>query len=751
MSPSDQVISAVPAIPDRPNTGWVRVGQSLAGQVPSEALKGPAAPSALSLLQALSRRWVLALGIGLLSAIVVGGATYALVPPAKYTARALLQVSSHPPKIIFDTAEVPTDYRTFQRTQVALIKSRHVLNAALRDPKVAALPSVRQQQDQVEWLEEEVKVEFPGNSEVLQITMSGDHPGDLAVLVNSITEAYLKTVVEVDQNDRRDRLEKLRKLWNKYQDDLKSKRQSLKSLAEAAGSDDRQTLALKQQFTLENLALAEREWMQLQGEIRKGEVLLKVASTEKGEPKPEAALAAAKPAPAPISPQRTEENQALRAAQARVDQLAERLNRARITLRRENDPSVVVMRRELDLAQKSLGRLRARVQETTSDQGQVARVSTKSQIQERIAVLREQSIAVKKDIDRLQQEARSLNLTTLDLHTEQDEIGLVDLTAKKVGTEVEAMSVELLAPARIRVLDKAEIPRRKDLYKQAKLGGMAAVAALLCSLAGVSYWEYHGRRISSAEEVVQSLGIRLVGTLPTFPERNPQPAAATSTSGRAHWPSRLIESVDATRTMLLHASKADGLRVVMVTSAMPGEGKTTLSSHLAASLARAGRKTLLVECDLRSPMARRPSEVSPGPGLCELLRGQATLDEVIWPMPGNKLHVISAGNCDPEALEMLAQDGARTIFEALRDRYDFLIVDSAPILPVVDSLLLSQQVDAVLFSILRGESRVPQVRQAYQQLADLNVRILGAVVNGADCRHYGSYYPATSPSAATVG
>jgi Mrp family chromosome partitioning ATPase len=104
------------------------------------------------------------------------------------------------------------------------------------------------------------------------------------------------------------------------------------------------------------------------------------------------------------------------------------------------------------------------------------------------------------------------------------------------------------------------------------------------------------------------------------------------------------------------------------------------------------------------------------------------------------LSVVPAGQCDAIALQALAQGSIQPIFAQLRQQFDFIIVDSCPVLPVADSLLIGQQADAVVFSILRDVSRMPKVFAAYQRLAMLGIRMLGAVVNGTNEASYGSDY-----------
>jgi capsular exopolysaccharide synthesis family protein len=209
--------------------------------------------------------------------------------------------------------------------------------------------------------------------------------------------------------------------------------------------------------------------------------------------------------------------------------------------------------------------------------------------------------------------------------------------------------------------------------------------------------------------------------------------------------SLLTESVDSARTMLLHAARQEKLQVVMITSAMAGEGKTSLASHLAASLARAGRRTLLMDSDLRNPTLHRLFDRSRAPGLSELLRGDVDLVGAVRDTPIPNLWLISAGQADLVALQSLALDALPHMFQQLRRQYDFIVVDSCPVLPVADSLLVGQHVDAVIFSLLREVSRMPRVYAAYQRLAVLGVRMLGAVVNGTHDDMYPVDYRYVAP------
>src|SRR5262249_48445641 len=156
-----------------------------------------------------------------------------------------------------------------------------------------------------------------------------------------------------------------------------------------------------------------------------------------------------------------------------------------------------------------------------------------------------------------------------------------------IGDKVNARKSEPQGVTRVSLLEKADLPQARETTKQVKVAGVAAAALFFLGLFGVGWWEYSARKINNVDEVVRGLGLSVVGTLPAVPESARRRLAGPNAPGDLYWQSLLTESVDATRTMLLHAAEVEGLRVVMVTSAAGGEGKTSLASHLATSLARA--------------------------------------------------------------------------------------------------------------------------------------------------------------------
>ncbi|WP_254053947.1 polysaccharide biosynthesis tyrosine autokinase [Singulisphaera sp. GP187] len=686
------------------------------------------------LLKALRRRWAMALGIGLVGAGVIGFTTYLLVPAAKYTARSMLHVNSVQPRILLTTGEVHTEYGAYQRTQLALLHSRLVLSSALKQPEVAKLPILTKVSDPIEWLENELKVDFAPGSEILRISISAEKPDLPMLLVNAVTQAYLDEIVDVEMKQSRQRYDLLKSTWNRYQENLREKRQQLKGLTELAGSDNKSTIATIHQHELDRLGRAEDELSRIQSELRS----LRIESEVLHE---KAALNQMMVTPAMIADaiSRDRSIELLKDKEALVQRAIDRVSHL---VRNRNDPAVKKHRDDLEAIHVALAAQRRKlypiVTKQLQDMGRDSDESKEILVQHRCVILEKIEAALQDDVKRLTERSRSIGQNSVDLFSIQEEIANADEIARLIGKEVEALTVELQAPPRIRLLEKAELPRTKDETRKFKLAGVAGCGAFALALLGISFWESSARRVDSASDVVQCLGMDLFGTLPILPRRRLMLGSGAAQHRR--WGSMLIESVDAARTALLHVSRTESVRVVMIASALGGEGKTSLASHLATSLARAGRRTLLVDGDLRRPSVHELFDQPCVPGFSEVLRDEIELIDAVQPTLISGLSLLTAGFSDSDSIQTLASRDLRAMFDQLKEQFDFLVIDSSPVLPVADALLIGQHVDAVIFSIMRDVSRIPTVQAAYDRLARLGIRMLGAIVTGEQTDHYGSNY-----------
>jgi capsular exopolysaccharide synthesis family protein len=715
-----------------------------AGDKPSGPPALSAAPSASALLQALRRRWALAL---VLAAVAAAGAVALTVEmvPGQYTAVALLKVSARSPglDILGVGNEGQVDPLTVKNNQEPIIKSLPVLNAALNKEDVRALPAVRGLVSPAGWLAKTIKIDFKG-PEILQLSMSTQDPAEAQKLVNAVADAYVAFTGGQEKQKRDVLLTELRKNYKEGQLSLRQKEWLLNRTLARLKVDDVETAKSKHQSVLRQLEDATKEERALSQEKIKLQNELQAQRDDIAElPR--------RGVPDILLDKYLHDDPVLKQYQVGLDKLDLELREA-IALKNEEfaQQDVLTHRRLKQAALREVQAYRrAQVPRVVALLRAEAEVAA-AKLERDLAGLRKRQDFIKSEVERLDAEAKRLAPATSkanpDVGALQDEVALQTDALKKLGDRIELLKLGPSVGSQVTLIQPAELPRVLDTSRQFKLAGVAGAGTFLMVLFAVSLWEFRTRKINAVKEVVDGLGLPLVGTLPALPAsaRRPLPGPANGRDRR--YQGQLTESVDALRTLLLHAARTDDLQVVMVTSADAGEGKTSVASHLAASLARAWRKTLLIDGDLRHPAVHKLFEQPAEPGFSEVLRGEAGAQDAIRPTAVSRLWVMPAGHWDSHAVQALAQESVRSLFEELKGQYDFIVVDSCPVLPVADSLLLAQHVDAVLLSVLRDVSRAPAVHAAQQRLAGLGVRTLGAVVIGADGEAGGAAYAYQTPA-----
>jgi len=193
--------------------------------------------------------------------------------------------------------------------------------------------------------------------------------------------------------------------------------------------------------------------------------------------------------------------------------------------------------------------------------------------------------------------------------------------------------------------------------------------------------------------------------------------------------SAITEMYRGLRTNLDFASVDAKVKRILVTSSLPGEGKTTTACNLAVVEAQAGRRTLLLDADLRKPMVHRNFSASNAKGLTSVLIRQCSVEDAIQKTAVENLEILCSGPIPPNPLEMLGSQAMRSLLDQFAATYDVLIVDSPPVLSVADAKVLASELDGVLYVVGSGIVSRSALRKAKESLAVSGVRVLGAVFN----------------------
>ncbi len=204
--------------------------------------------------------------------------------------------------------------------------------------------------------------------------------------------------------------------------------------------------------------------------------------------------------------------------------------------------------------------------------------------------------------------------------------------------------------------------------------------------------------------------------------------------GASHTP--LAEAFRHLRTNVQVGALDRRRKTILVTSATSGEGRTTTVCNLGLTLAKAGARVVIVDADLRNPSIARCLGISPTPGLTDVLDATESVKSAVRPV-GPTLDALPSGICPPNPSELLGSKRMTDLLASLRDMYDVVLIDTAPLLPVTDAAVLAPRVDAVLVVVRHGRTHVQDVYEARDTLHAVSARILGSVLTMA--RHAGPY------------
>jgi polysaccharide biosynthesis transport protein len=261
-------------------------------------------------------------------------------------------------------------------------------------------------------------------------------------------------------------------------------------------------------------------------------------------------------------------------------------------------------------------------------------------------------------------------------------------------------------------------PPEPGLWAIKKILLTAALSLFLGLLLGFG-WAYRtdvtDRNFRKAEEIRQALGWRVLGHIPILGKAGKEAAA---------------EAFRAVRTALFFTPSGGAKRIIQVTGPNQGAGKTTLTAHLAASIAQSGKRVLIVDADLRKPSQHKIYGAANDVGLTTVLAGRASASEAIQPTPIPGLFLLPGGPLGPNPAELLSSPRLGELLGSLREQYDYVLIDTPPLLAVTDPSIVAHHVDGVLLVLRLSRRSRPQAQVAKEVLVGAGADVLGVVVNG---------------------
>jgi succinoglycan biosynthesis transport protein ExoP len=295
----------------------------------------------------------------------------------------------------------------------------------------------------------------------------------------------------------------------------------------------------------------------------------------------------------------------------------------------------------------------------------------------------------------------------------------------------------------VRVVDRAEIPRAPITPSGRRTWLMSAVIGLVLAIAVALGLDYMNDTIKTPEDITRRLKLPFLGLVPAV-RGDKHPLLASS-----HVPHDFGESFRSLRTSLLSKYPEEGTKIIIVTSAQPLEGKTTTAANIAMALAYGGSRVLLIDADMRRPGLHRPLRLTNERGLSQVLTGQARVRDVIQRTVDPNLLAITAGRTPPNPSELLSSERMKTLLTNLaHGPFNWIIVDTPPVLAVTDAVILAPMVTGVTFVIGAEMTRRRLAERAIETVMQSRPRYAAVVLNKVNfaknkyyySRYYGHQY-----------
>jgi succinoglycan biosynthesis transport protein ExoP len=665
----------------------------------------------LPFLMDVVRRWgVRLIVLGIVCGGAAGAVGYALWAPT-YESEAVLIVN---PSLVF--AQDHFDTLQFSRSQLEIIKSPAVLEAALADERVRTLLAERRIADPLAWVKKRLDATVMGESQLFVVKVKAEDPEIPPPLVEAICRAYLDYFANDASGNSQSKIKTIRDQVEKIEREIVHNEKEIDALskkAAAAGS-------VAGRIEVGGVRPAE----QLQGELGKTQRELKRLTAEIDVKRRQSQA---------LPPSFGESGDELRRLISENMQAMRRLREDVADLPRTAKMRRTAMERDQRRLEAEAAALDAKLRAVllAAEIAELERSRDRHQLDETDLVARiakEQGVAT-------ENVQAYLRMTSIQQKTQAARQLSDDLNRKLTNLEMDN-PIE-----RVKVMKAAVGPAKKtDDGGPVRRAALIGAAGFLLPALLVLLREFLQQRIGNSADLARLASFPVVGEIALAPPKEP----SGRPSGKYQLDAaRFHESVDYLRVSLLSSPQGGGVRSVAVVSALSGEGKSTLSANLARSFVEGSiGRVLLIDGDMRCPSLHRTFNAPLQPGLADLLGRKADLRSTLRATSIERLDFLPAGNLDAPVSGLFVGDNFRMLIERLRGSYDFIIVDTPPIMPVGDALMIGAGVDGVVFCTLRDKSDATSVLKARQRFANAGIRVLAAVLNGSPSSSFGNsdYY-----------
>ncbi|MEC8555913.1 MAG: polysaccharide biosynthesis tyrosine autokinase [Planctomycetota bacterium] len=392
---------------------------------------------------------------------------------------------------------------------------------------------------------------------------------------------------------------------------------------------------------------------------------------------------------------------------------------------------------EIKIAQETQRLMQEAMESQISPEG----ITVDERLEIRRMAMAEELASIQVQVEEFDRTAKSLVEKSFNVRSLLNNTRLINDKRNSIQTMLNGYTdklnaIELLPQAGQRTLKELNLPKNGGQFAGPYilpyvLGGAAVGFVLLSGLAVLM--DLADRSYRNPEEIANDLGIPVLGHIPVMDiskVKKSVPDVDGSVSSIHHSKGRVSEAYRSVRTGLYFSQYGRNLKVVQVTSPVPGDGKSTLSSNLAVSMAQSGRRVLLIDADFRRPRIANIFGIDGNVGMASVIAGQAEIDDAIHQGPVANLSVMPGGKRPNNPAELLSSQRFTDLIELLREKFDFIVIDTPPLLAVSDPSAVAGVVDGVVLTMRLRRNVKPLAIRATSILDAVGAQCLGVVVNG---------------------
>ncbi len=657
-------------------------------------------------------RWLL-----MLMMLVGGGAGWMIlqrVAPC-YTSMSRIFVERNLPRILDGEAQA-VQSNSYLYTQAELIRSSSVLAAAGDAEENAGLESFRDVDNRVAFLKNCVKVSVGANDEIINIWAELPNAQDAAQIVNSVVDAYVTKYAEQRRNSAVEVLTILRNEKQRRDAELESRRKALDEFRT-------QHTELAVQFDRGNVVT--QRFGKLSGELNNTEIELLQAKALFNRVKKMYETPSQRPYLLELAASET--HSTADADLQRQVQDIEQVRASELVRWGEGHPRVKMLNESLADVRKRL----EKKQKALVD-------SYVESLKQNFELLDQKRAELQGEYDRQFEAATEVSSQLVKLSSLEEAVARTEKMCDILDERIKEVNLtEEVGAMNVSILETAGASSTPSYPSRPKFLAAGIVLGGLCGLGLAWLRDLLDHRLRNVDEVAEILQLPVLGVLPHLGgAREPE------NIGRmvAHAPrSSIAEAVRTLRTALHFGLAGHDAKTIAITSPSPGDGKSTVASNLAIAMAQADQKVLLIDADLRKPTQHEIFDIPAEQGLASVLSNRRPVDEAIIRSGVDSLDLLLCGPLPSNPVELLNNGYFADLLEELKGRYDKIVIDSPPVMPVADARVIAAISDSTLL-VLRAERSSRRYSQAARnELWRVRAKRLGVVVNGVPMRKQGSY------------